>query len=481
MHAMFPSFDISPRAALAAPTDPFIIKTQSAVILVASLLSVLGGGWMVISFFVFPVLRSFRHQLILGLALSDCIMALNFLVSSSLNVSEKWIGAPEQASFCTFNGFMTQVFVIQTDYWVFIIAIYTYFVLTDQKRCSNWIQAHPFVPWVLPWVLSAVWAAVGLGVTGYGDIGAWCWFTSDQVRLLVNFVPRWAIIVIMFLMYARLYFILFRAHRRLVSLGDSSSANASGHLNSGSDSRHLDSNGPNGPAVSARHTRRLKRLARLMLLYPLAYAIVWSLPTCIRIYQTITGHPAPWQLQTIDKACIVLQGFVDAIIYGATESSLSNWRTLFFPQKFPPPGVIMRVGDTEIGTGTAKRASKGWIGTSATGPPRSDSLRGSSEADLTQRAGSSCSGSSTLGNKKGMGSTSELTGAMELCEMNGIKVAGRGVSPMGITKTVDIQVVSSSGAASVDIGRGVGRGAPVKPLRAYFPEDRELKETFVGL
>ncbi|KAK4158923.1 hypothetical protein QBC43DRAFT_294533 [Cladorrhinum sp. PSN259] len=99
----------------------------------------------------------------------------------------------------------------------------------------------------------------------------------------------------MFLMYARLYFILFRAHRRLVSL------DASG-------SRQLDSNSLSAAAVSARHARRLKRLARLMLLYPLTYAIIWSLPTCIRIYQTITGNPVPWQLQTLDKACIVLAG-----------------------------------------------------------------------------------------------------------------------------------------------------------------------------
>lgn len=139
-------------------------------------------------------------------------MALNFLLSSSMNVSGRWIGAPEQASFCSFNGFMTQVFVIQTDYWVFIIAIYTYFVLTDHKRCSTWIQTHPLVPWVLPWLLSTLWASVGLGVTGYGDIGAWCWFTSDEVRLLVcvppftsvstqanrtqvNFVPRCTLLV----------------------------------------------------------------------------------------------------------------------------------------------------------------------------------------------------------------------------------------------------------------------------------------------
>jgi hypothetical protein len=134
---------------------------------------------------VFSNLRSFRHQLILGLAISDCAMAFNFLLSSSMNVSNRWIGAPEQARFCSFNGYMTQVFVIQTDYWVLIIAVYTYFVLTDQKRWSAWLHAHRILPWALPWVLSVLWASIGLGVTGYGDIGGWCWFTSDEVRLLV--------------------------------------------------------------------------------------------------------------------------------------------------------------------------------------------------------------------------------------------------------------------------------------------------------
>lgn len=72
-----------------------------------------------------------------------------------------------------------------------------------------------------------------------------------------------------------------------------------------------------------------------MLLYPLAYAVIWSLPTAIRIYQTVRGQPAPWQVQTLDKTCVVLQGFVDAVIYGATERSLSSWRNLFFRPKFP--------------------------------------------------------------------------------------------------------------------------------------------------
>ena len=49
---MFGGFDIAPRTALAAPTEPFIIQAQSAAILVVSILSVLGGVWMVASFFV---------------------------------------------------------------------------------------------------------------------------------------------------------------------------------------------------------------------------------------------------------------------------------------------------------------------------------------------------------------------------------------------------------------------------------------------
>lgn len=41
-------------AALAASTDPFVIRAQSAAVLVASVLSVIGAGWMILTFFVCP-------------------------------------------------------------------------------------------------------------------------------------------------------------------------------------------------------------------------------------------------------------------------------------------------------------------------------------------------------------------------------------------------------------------------------------------
>lgn len=93
-----------------------------------------------------------------------------------------------------------------------------------------------------------------------------------------------------------------------------------------------------------------------MLLYPLAYAIVWLLPTIIRIYQTVRGQPAPWQVQTIGKACIVIQGLIDAVIYGATESSLSSWRGLLFP---PRSGeIVIQPADEQDGAVVLDRRTK---------------------------------------------------------------------------------------------------------------------------
>ena len=112
-----------------------------------------------------------------GLAISDCIMAINFLSSSSLDVSGRLIGGSDMEGLCSFNGFMTQVFVVQTDYWVLTIAICTYAILADHKYISIWIQENCGLLMAIPWVFSVIGASIGLGVAGYGDIGACLWYS----------------------------------------------------------------------------------------------------------------------------------------------------------------------------------------------------------------------------------------------------------------------------------------------------------------
>ena len=116
-------------------------------------------------------------------------MAVNFMTSTSVNLGGSSLGATARQSFCSYNGFMTQVFVVQSvylastklalhsdisiaDYWILIIAAYTFLVLADYRHHSSWIEAHKVLLWILPWFFSILWASVGLGVVGYGDIGA---------------------------------------------------------------------------------------------------------------------------------------------------------------------------------------------------------------------------------------------------------------------------------------------------------------------
>lgn len=268
------------------------------------------------------------------------------------------IGNSDEKGFCSFNGFMIQVFVVQTDYWVLAIALCTYLILANHKHQSTWIQDHRSIIWVLPWALSILWATIGLAVVGYGNIGAWCWFTSDRTRLLVNFIPRWLIIITIIGLYLRLYFIIHKAHSRFMSFDEDATGSfqMSGHashvrsaprvpinMNSkGSSSNDSSSNSSRNElkspeadveiVVAPTHNRipksspHLKRISYQMMTYPLVYMLIWTIPTTIRIYQAMTGRRAPFGIATVDKACIVIQGLADALVYGLNERTWVIWR-----------------------------------------------------------------------------------------------------------------------------------------------------------
>jgi hypothetical protein len=127
-------------------------------------------------------------------------------------------------------------------------------------------------------------------------------------------------------LYIRLYHIIYQAHEQFVSFQDISSAcgppgsspapeilPSAWRLGHPSVSTHIvNKNGTievgrhcsgvmNGRAHLKRPSPILKNLAKQMMYYPLAYMLIWTIPTSIRIYQSVKGVPAPFGIATVDK------------------------------------------------------------------------------------------------------------------------------------------------------------------------------------
>lgn len=61
---------------------------------------------------------------------------------------------------------------LPADYWILIIAICTFLLVGGFQKGSDWVRKHRLLLWSLPWGISGLWAAIGLGIVGYGNIGA---------------------------------------------------------------------------------------------------------------------------------------------------------------------------------------------------------------------------------------------------------------------------------------------------------------------
>jgi hypothetical protein len=94
----------------------------------------------------------------------------------------------------------------------------TYLLVANHNTASTWIQDHRVIIWILPWFFSLLCGGLGLGLVGYGFGGAYCLFTSDEIRLLVNYVPRWIIIITILCLYIRLFRLIHNIRKESNSL-----------------------------------------------------------------------------------------------------------------------------------------------------------------------------------------------------------------------------------------------------------------------
>ncbi|KAF3927007.1 hypothetical protein ABW20_dc0110369 [Dactylellina cionopaga] len=366
-------------------TDSWSERHLAGVVLAGSVLSIVGSLYMIFGFIILRELRTFRHKLILGLAISDLLLALNFFIPSLSMMVNQSGSSPSNSIFCSANGFLTQFFFAQIDIWQLTIAIVTWFMLSGptSAKMLKWAREHVYALFLFPWIISLIAAFFGFGIWDYADVGAYCWLGSTHVRLYFNYLPRWVIIFACLAIYVHIFRIIRRSRRMAkfqkkyratnaekrsaaaANNGDSEKMNMSvnvchhcGHHDEGGhgaessssldSSRAASSAGMNSMTISAEHDpavagqiqtaaeraqeeeeqqKQIRKIAIQLISYPLAYAVLWSIPTIIMIIQVVKGRGGvSIHVEGLAKMMLVFNGFVDAHVYGFNERTAMGWR-----------------------------------------------------------------------------------------------------------------------------------------------------------
>ncbi|KAL2897454.1 G-protein coupled receptor 1 [Bienertia sinuspersici] len=138
----------------------------ATVNMVASSLSLLGSGFIVLCYLLFKELRKFSFKLVFYLALSD-------MLCSFFNI----IGDPSTGFFCYAQGYSTHFFCVASFLWTTTIAFTLHRTVVQHKADVEDLEPvfHTYV-----WGTSLVMTIMRSIGNHHGHIRAWCWSQSGR-------------------------------------------------------------------------------------------------------------------------------------------------------------------------------------------------------------------------------------------------------------------------------------------------------------
>ncbi|KAK6506002.1 hypothetical protein TWF506_010928 [Arthrobotrys conoides] len=286
--------------------------------------------------------------------------------------------SPSNGAFCSANGFLTQLFFAQIDVWQVTIALITLLMLSGPSMVLKWIRENVWAVWLFPWLVSLIAAFFAFGFWDYANVGGFCWLGSRNIRLYFNYIPRWIVIFGCLVTYIAVYRLILHARRRaniqktyrgrgsdrthpqpattMVPVANTESEKVNpDEISSGNSSSSLDTSRAGSstgfsatihdPAVAgqiqtaaekaeeeAEQQKQVRKIAIQMISYPLAYAVLWAIPTIVMIIQVARGgEGVSIHVEGLAKMLLVFNGFVDAHVYGFNERTAMGWRQRIRP------------------------------------------------------------------------------------------------------------------------------------------------------
>ncbi|KEF52997.1 uncharacterized protein A1O9_10905 [Exophiala aquamarina CBS 119918] len=153
--------------------------------------------------------RSFRHQLVMFLIISDTAKALWYFVFSVVIFAKGLVSTPSE--FCQASGFLLQFSIEACDMAIFIIALHSILYIKHPTSRMGEGGLYPYRKWICflwlgPPLLSASLAFVNES-TAYVTAGTFCFLPKRPFwyRLALSWVPRYLIISMILGMYIWIY------------------------------------------------------------------------------------------------------------------------------------------------------------------------------------------------------------------------------------------------------------------------------------
>ena len=158
--------------------------------LVSASLSTAGSFFILLTWLLFPTLRTFPFKLIAFLSASDFLASIAYILS--FGESAEHCNKQDQ---CAVLGFSLHFFLCASFMWIFAISCNMNLVLV--QRVGNDILQYEKYYHILTWGTCIVLSVTPLFFNAYGDAGNYCWIKTEHERYLGTFVYYIPLLLVM--------------------------------------------------------------------------------------------------------------------------------------------------------------------------------------------------------------------------------------------------------------------------------------------
>ncbi|KAL1794687.1 hypothetical protein ACET3X_006503 [Alternaria dauci] len=164
--------------------------------LVGSLLSAVATSCVLISYVVYAdQQRSFRHALVLNLALAEFINSLNNSISGIYAIANR--GNIKESAACSLNGWVGQWSVQAADFSILAIALVTLLTITRKTYMPHASLLSKSLICASVWVVPTITSSTAAGLKELKPVsGNWCWISGKRTDLRYALGHGWRFSII---------------------------------------------------------------------------------------------------------------------------------------------------------------------------------------------------------------------------------------------------------------------------------------------